>query len=201
MEEASRGKTRSKKKKQQSAAAVFSIDDDDNSEQGTDDEDDHQTASSTSAGQSATFASSSGNNDIEDLQCWLNKPEMKFCYQCQAVAGDGTLIPGHLFVTHDRMFCLEVVKSRRKSKQTWVRIRQPQRLLSTIVRITSRRSFPELITFKFGDLDHMQDEDIKVVAADRYILPEAGTATKAIKLLIVESEEKKVAAQEGNSES
>jgi len=102
-------------------------------------------------------------------------------------------MPAHLLVTSERMYCLQVVqgrKGRRSSKQVWVRAMEPRELVD-VAKITSRRSFPELITFKFSDPATAGEEEPTIVAADRYIIPDAGTATKAIKYLIIEAENRK----------
>lgn len=166
--------------KQEDGAAVFSIDDEGND---ADDEDQHHHHHPAT---------------ITDLDKWKSRDDMKHCFECQAVQGDGSLAPAVLFVSHQEMRCLLEVKAKKRrggvsSRHTWVRA-LASRPLRSVVRITSRRSFPELITFKFGDEKAMNDlceevpSDIEIIASDRYILPDAGAATKAIKQLIVESD-------------
>uniref|UniRef100_H2Z092 TBC1 domain family member 23 n=1 Tax=Ciona savignyi TaxID=51511 RepID=H2Z092_CIOSA len=133
--------------------------------------------------------------EIEELSSWKSRPDVKHCFECQSVTLDGNLLPAYLVVTADEMICLIEVKQRkgrRRSKQIYVKARPPRSLIA-VVKITSRRSFPELITFKFGEIVAAgeKNEDVKIVAADRYILPEAGSATKAIKHIIVEAEARK----------
>nr|CAB3266834.1 TBC1 domain family member 23-like [Phallusia mammillata] len=131
---------------------------------------------------------------IEELESWTSRSDVKHCYECQYVNPDGQLFPAYLALTDDEMYCLLVVKGRkerRRAKQTWVRAKPP-RLMRAIVKITSRRSFPELISFKFGDLDspEVDSVDPPIVATDRYILPDAGTATKNVKYMIIEAEKR-----------
>ena len=131
------------------------------------------------------------HDDIQLLSDWTSRSDVKHCFQCQAVTKDARLVAAHLFVTSDHMICLAEVKGRqRNSTKIWVRAKQ-QRLLCTVVKITSRRSFPELITFKFGELSRMDDDEVQVVAADKYVIPDAGDATRLIKLLIVEADDKR----------
>ena len=116
---------------------------------------------------------------------------VKHCIQCQAVTKDHRLVAAHLLVTSDHMICLVEVKGRqRNNRETWVRVKQ-RRLLCTVVKITSRRSFPELITFKFGQLSRMDDEEVKIVVSDKYVIPNAGDVTRQIKQLIVEADERR----------
>ena len=133
-------------------------------------------------------------HEIEELSRWKARLDVKHSFECQAVTSDARLIAAHLLVTPERLYSLVEVrgrKGRRNMKQRWVRLWQ-ERLLCTIIKITSRRSLPELITFKFGDFDRIDtDDDVEVVAADRYIIPNAGDATKVIKQLVVQADEKR----------
>ncbi|XP_078486638.1 TBC1 domain family member 23-like [Ciona intestinalis] len=165
--------------------SVFSIgDDNENDEEGN---------------QDSPGPSEEQHVEIEELSVWKTRPDVKHCFECQAVTLDGNLLPAHLVVTSDQMICLIEVKpkrGRKKPKLTYVKARPP-RSLAAVVKITSRRSFPELITFKFGEIisPAEKEEEVEIVAADRYILPEAGTATKSIKHLIIEAEKKKAEQQ------
>jgi len=62
----------------------------------------------------------------------------------------------------------------------WVQVR---RALGSIVKITSKKKHPELITFKYGA--NNGDKGIVVTDLDRFIIPKAGEATKAIKQQIM----------------
>jgi len=177
----------SKKKSNENSQSVFSIDDDDETNYEYDEE-----------GIIANYKGPISSEEISKLTTWTSNPQMKHCFECKAVQADGLLETAYLYVTETDMRCLLEVKPRKRRlapKNIWVRALQP-RLLRCIARITSRRSFPELITFKFGDSEKMLEltedsaESIKIVAIERYILVEAGTATKAIKQLIIESDEK-----------
>ena len=134
------------------------------------------------------------HQDIEALDTWKAKPDVKHCFECQVVAPDSRLIAAHLLVTSENMFCLVEVRGRRNkrnAKQIWVKLKQ-ERLLCTVAKITSRRSLPELITFKFGDINQIKEsDDVEIVAADRYLIPNAGDATRLIKQLIVEADERR----------
>ena len=179
---------------------VFSIDDDGEDDDGNDADDED-------VGRGGGGKLPGGGNDIAEIDTWRSRADMRHCFSCQAVMPDRTLVPAHLFVSQSEMRCLVEVKPRRRGsammgrggvepKHTWVRDAGTCRQLRAIVRITSRRSFPELITFKFGDPALMEDmseesvanDKIEVVASHRYIIPDAGSATKAIKQLIVEND-------------
>jgi len=134
------------------------------------------------------------HQDIEALDTWKVKPDVKHCFECQAVTPDSRLVAAHLLVTSEYMYCLVEVRGRRSkrgAKQTWVKLKQ-ERLLYTVAKITSRRSLPERISFKFGDVAQIgESDDVKIVATDRYIIPNAGDATRLIKQLIVQADERR----------
>ena len=60
---------------------------------------------------------------------------------------------------------------------------QARRALGSIVKITSKKRHPELITFKYGSND--DDRGLVITGADRFYIPKASEATKVIKQLIM----------------
>ena len=56
---------------------------------------------------------------------------------------------------------------------------QARRALGSIVKITSKKRHPELITFKYGSND--EESGLKITDLDRFLIPKAGEATKVIK--------------------
>ena len=61
----------------------------------------------------------------------------------------------------------------------WIQNRRP---LASVVKITSKKRHPELITFKYGT---STNDEIRITAMDRFHIPEAPEATKAIKQRIM----------------
>lgn len=59
----------------------------------------------------------------------------------------------------------------------WAHI-QHRHHLGSVVKITSKRKHPDLITFKYGNYDQ---DSIEVKSAERYLIPGAQKATKKIK--------------------
>lgn len=72
----------------------------------------------------------------------------------------------------------------------WVQARRP---LSTILKITSKKRHPEFITFSYGTNSRdagpgssgVTSAEDTVSAVDRFIIPQAGEATKCIKQQII----------------
>lgn len=79
--------------------------------------------------------------------------------------GGGHQRNAYLVVEGDDMVCL----CEHKTKNKWSILHQ--RPLATITKITSKRSCPELITFKFGTAEASDDpekkETIAITAVDR----------------------------------
>jgi len=78
----------------------------------------------------------------------------------------------------------------REKGSMWVQARRP---LSTILKITSKKRHPEFITFTYGTSNRDAGPsssggtpaDDTVSAVDRFIIPQAGEATKCIKQQII----------------
>lgn len=59
---------------------------------------------------------------------------------------------------------------------------QSRRALGTIVKITSKKRHPDLITFSYGS---NEETGIKITNRDRCVIPTAGEATKIVKQQIM----------------
>ncbi|NXD07176.1 TBC23 protein, partial [Nothocercus nigrocapillus] len=83
----------------------------------------------------------------------------------------------HLLVTATHMYCLREIPSRKGLAYI-----QSRQALNSVVKITSKKKHPELITFKYGNSN---TSGIEILAVERYLIPNAGDATKAIKQQIM----------------
>ncbi|XP_035265566.1 TBC1 domain family member 23 isoform X2 [Anguilla anguilla] len=115
--------------------------------------------------------------EIVNIQTWINKPDVKHHVPCNEVKETGHMFPSHLLVTATHMYCLREIASRKGF--AYIQSRQP---LSSVVKITSKKKHPELITFKFGNSN---TAGVEIMAVERYLIPNAGDATKAIKQQIM----------------
>ena len=84
----------------------------------------------------------------------------------------------HLLVTDTHLYILREIPN-----QKGMAIIQARRALGSIVKITSKKRHPELITFKYGSCD--EDQRMAITGMDRFLIPKAGEATKAIKMHIM----------------
>ncbi|KAG8590713.1 hypothetical protein GDO81_006861 [Engystomops pustulosus] len=115
--------------------------------------------------------------EIVNIQTWINKPDIKHHYPCHEVKENGHMFPSHLLVTATHMYCLREIPSRKGFAYI-----QSRQALSSVVKITSKKKHPELITFKFGN---SSASGVEILAVERYLIPNAGDATKAIKQQII----------------
>ncbi|XP_054829511.1 TBC1 domain family member 23 isoform X2 [Eublepharis macularius] len=115
--------------------------------------------------------------EIVNIQTWINKPDIKHHFPCNEVKESGYMFPSHLLVTATHMYCLREIPSRKGLAYI-----QSRQALNSVVKITSKKKHPELITFKYGN---STTTGIEILAIERYLIPNAGDATKAIKQQIM----------------
>uniref|UniRef100_A0AAZ3NR38 Rhodanese domain-containing protein n=1 Tax=Oncorhynchus tshawytscha TaxID=74940 RepID=A0AAZ3NR38_ONCTS len=115
--------------------------------------------------------------EIVNIQTWINKPDVKHHVPCNEVKETGHMFPSHLLITATHMYCLREIASRKGFAYI-----QSRQALNSVVKITSKKKHPELITFKFGNSN---TAGIEISAVERYLIPNAGDATKAIKQQIM----------------
>ncbi|XP_078416212.1 TBC1 domain family member 23 isoform X1 [Cetorhinus maximus] len=115
--------------------------------------------------------------EMVNIQTWVNKPDIKHHFPCNEVKETGHMFPSHLLVTATHMYCLREMPSRKGFAYI-----QSRQALTSMVKITSKKKHPELITFKFGNSNA---SPVEILAVERYLIPNAGDATKAIKQQIM----------------
>ncbi|XP_075901597.1 TBC1 domain family member 23 isoform X1 [Nelusetta ayraudi] len=115
--------------------------------------------------------------EIVNIQTWINKPDVKHHIPCNEVKETGHMFPSHLLITATHMYCLREISSRRGFAYI-----QSRQALNSVVKITSKKKHPELITFKFGTNN---SAGVEISAVERYLIPNAGDATKVIKQQIM----------------
>lgn len=111
------------------------------------------------------------------LDTWLKKPDVSYSCKCNAIGSNGYMFPSYILVTDNHMYILREIPNRKSMAHI-----QSRRALGSIVKITSKKRHPELITFKYGSVE---DDSVEVTDFDRFLIPNAGEATKQIKQQIV----------------
>uniref|UniRef100_A0A3B3QIV0 TBC1 domain family member 23 n=1 Tax=Paramormyrops kingsleyae TaxID=1676925 RepID=A0A3B3QIV0_9TELE len=125
----------------------------------------------------SSSVSDDDRKEIVNIQTWINKPDVKYHVTCNEVKETGHMFPSHLLVTATHMYCLREIASRKGFAYI-----QSRQALNSVVKITSKKKHPELITFKFGNSN---TAGVEIQAVERYLIPNAGDATKAIKQQIM----------------
>ncbi|XP_026069542.1 TBC1 domain family member 23 isoform X1 [Carassius auratus] len=115
--------------------------------------------------------------EIVNIQTWINKPDVKHHIPCNEVKETGHMFPSHLLITATHMYCLREIAARKGFAYI-----QSRQALNSVVKITSKKKHPELITFKFGNNNA---SGVEISAVERYLIPDAGDATKVIKQQIM----------------
>ncbi|XP_074652451.1 TBC1 domain family member 23-like isoform X2 [Tubulanus polymorphus] len=139
-------------------ASVFTIDDDDD-ELGS------------------VASSDDERRETVNLETWLKKPDVLHSFKCREIKQNGYVVPSWLLVTDNHLYVL-----RELADERGMALIQARRSLASIVKITSKKRHPELITFKYGTND---DDGLHITNFDRFLIPRAGDATKAIKIQIM----------------
>eukprot|EP00088_Acartia_fossae_P047556 TRINITY_DN5156_c0_g1_i6.p1 TRINITY_DN5156_c0_g1~~TRINITY_DN5156_c0_g1_i6.p1 ORF type:complete len:637 (+),score=133.37 TRINITY_DN5156_c0_g1_i6:49-1959(+) len=93
--------------------------------------------------------------------------------ECQRITETGSLTPCHLLITSTHLTTLVPVPSQQDKVTP-----SASHHLSTIVKITSKKKQPEVITFKYGTSNR---DEVTVFDMDRYYIPTAGKVTMLVK--------------------
>ncbi|XP_074110516.1 TBC1 domain family member 23 [Cotesia typhae] len=110
--------------------------------------------------------------EVVSISQWLKNPQLLHSFKCQEVKVNGYVYESHLLVTDSHLIVLREIQERRDAAHIIVK-----RPLSNIVRITSRKHHPDLITFKYGTT---QSDMLVISDMDRLLIPNGGEAVKLI---------------------
>ncbi|XP_065176490.1 TBC1 domain family member 23-like [Sycon ciliatum] len=143
---------------------------------GGDEEVEHPPGDSRSASESDTEAAA--RRPTVNVDTFSHRSDVTHCFECSEMKPDGYMVPARLVLTQTRLFVLRELPDRRG----WAQLHS-QHPLMTIVKITSKKKYPELITLRFGTLE-------KIVSSQRFLIPHAKSATEAIKSAIMKEMEK-----------
>ncbi|CAD6190600.1 unnamed protein product [Caenorhabditis auriculariae] len=113
--------------------------------------------------------------DEKPKQEILLSAEFTETFECQEVFREET-VGAHLALTRTHIHVLHDVPGKKGYVTT-----EARHALSTVMSVTSRKTLPELLTFKFG-YEHNGEPNISAV--HRFIIPKAGECAKAVKTAI-----------------
>ncbi|XP_069950086.1 TBC1 domain family member 23 isoform X2 [Cherax quadricarinatus] len=113
---------------------------------------------------------------------WLKKPDVVSSFSCHQVKENGYMYKCHLVLMETALCVLRECEGQEGEGQMTAR-----RTLASIVKITSKKRHPDLITFKYGTTTH--EGEVTISDMDRFLIPKAGEATKVIKEQIMKQME------------
>ncbi|XP_050035102.2 TBC1 domain family member 23 [Dermacentor andersoni] len=114
----------------------------------------------------------------ENISTWVKKPEVLGHFKCEEIKENGHLYPSHLLVTDTHLYLLRELSHKKGTARV-----VSQRPLLSVLKITSKKQHPELITFKYG-LNDNATGTFTVVAMERLLIPKAKEATQLVKAQI-----------------
>ncbi|XP_062499540.1 TBC1 domain family member 23-like [Corticium candelabrum] len=121
--------------------------------------------------------SSSGDEEKHEainLETWKKRTDVIQTIPCNEISITGSMHPTHLLLTRTHMFVLHDISNRKG----WATIRDRQ-LLTMIVKITSKKKYPDLITFKFGSVSN--DGVTSLTGRRRFLIPKAQRVMKVVR--------------------
>ncbi|CAL4067063.1 unnamed protein product, partial [Meganyctiphanes norvegica] len=142
---------------------VFSLDEDDRDEV---------------SGNSGFGNEENDNLEIVNINQWIKKPDVISSFSCHQVKENGYMYPCHLLLMDTLLF---IIREREGSKDEGAVT--ARRTLASIVKITSKKKHPDLITFKYGTTT--PEGEVSITDMDRFLIPKASEATKLIKQQIM----------------
>ncbi|KAF2362321.1 Rab-GTPase-TBC domain [Trinorchestia longiramus] len=125
-------------------------------------------------------ASSKNSGAVERvlLSDLLKKPSTIMAFACHQVRENGYMIPSYLVLTEQGVVLVRCIEGKNKYGDVVA-----SRSLSSIMKITSKKKHPDLITFKYGTT--RADGEAVITDMDRFLIPNATRATQAVKELIM----------------
>ncbi|XP_047119746.1 TBC1 domain family member 23 [Schistocerca piceifrons] len=142
-------------KRYRNVAPVFCIDDEQDGE-----------------GTAEVYSEDVEEQDVVSISTWLKKPEVIESFKCHEVKVNGYMYESHLLVTDSHIYVLRDIPERKGLAH--IAVRRP---LSAIVKITSKKKHPEVITFKYGV---PEGDGLIISDMDKFYIPNASEATKLI---------------------
>ncbi|KFD68655.1 hypothetical protein M514_03676 [Trichuris suis] len=121
----------------------------------------------------------STSHEVITVSDWLNAPDIVGSFECKQLEKAGRSFKSLLVLKGDCLCVLRLVED--AEDQAIVRAMHP---LSSIGKITSRRMFPELLSFTFhGEAKNGEEASLKV---ERYVVEKAGDCAKMVKQAILD---------------
>ncbi|KAH9504514.1 hypothetical protein Btru_063009 [Bulinus truncatus] len=122
---------------------------------------------------SAVDSDDDQQKEVVSLETWIQKSDVVYSCKCTEIRQNGHIFPSYLLVTSSHLYVLREIPSRKGMAHI-----QARRALGSVVKITSKKKQPELITFKYGTHD---DDGFRITDTHSFLIPTAADATRMIK--------------------
>ncbi|XP_047129998.1 TBC1 domain family member 23 isoform X1 [Hydra vulgaris] len=122
-----------------------------------------------------TPSSGDENNESVNIDTWIKRSDVIRHFPCSEITVSGQMFSSYILLTMTHLFILREIVD--KNRAGWAHI-QSRPHLSSIIKITSKRKHPDLITFKYGTSN---GEEFNVTGSQRFLIPNSKQATKRIK--------------------
>ncbi|BES94864.1 Rhodanese-like domain [Nesidiocoris tenuis] len=130
--------------------------------------------------------------EIVSFSSWRSRNDIIASYECKELKINGDTYESELMISETHVYVLRHTNSRDKAK---IVVRKP---LLAIARITCKKKYPQIITFKYGSAN---GDNLVINDMDRFYIPKATEATKLISRQIVKGFQKKSDEENENEES
>lgn len=122
-----------------------------------------------------TVSSGDEYNEAVNIQTWIKRSDVIKHFPCSEITASGQMYSSYILLTSSNLFILREIVD--EEHPGWARIHSRPHLTS-IVKITSKKKHPDLITFKYGT----SDGDIyNITGSQKFLIPNSSQAMKKIK--------------------
>lgn len=122
-----------------------------------------------------TVSSGDESNESVNIQTWIKRSDVIRHFPCSEITPNGQMYSSYILLTTSNLFILREIVD--EEHPGWARI-QSRPHLTSIVKITSKKKHPDLITFKYGT----SDGDIyNITGSQKFLIPNSQQAMKKIK--------------------
>lgn len=122
-----------------------------------------------------TMSSGDENTEAVNIQTWIKRSDVIRHFPCSEITPNGQMYSSYILLTSSNLFILREIVD--EEHPGWARI-QSRPHLTSIVKITSKKKHPDLITFKYGTSD---GNAYNITGSQKFLIPNSAQAMKKIK--------------------
>jgi len=116
-------------------------------------------------------------HEAVNIDTWKKRRDVIKAFPCSEISASGHMFSSYMLLTSASLLVLREIVER----PGWATVHSRPHL-SSIVKITSKRKHPDLITFRYGTAN---GDDLRITGAQKFLMPNSKNATKVIKETIM----------------